>query len=281
VTYVHHPGKVVGTILARIEGSDPANGTYRYYCQDVIGSTRSVWNQDKTEYASYDYTPYGEVYAHSGSDVKHRFTGQEWDDAAELYYFPFRYYSPQIARWIAREPSGIDGPNLYWYGFGNPVNGFDLLGLRFLQDYLIDEVSDPNGNWTPGTMGEGRLYPGGPTAAAWPSSPTWAGASAFSQGVRENTLAIFTPYSNPCEPTVGEAKLWGRIALAPLAIAAGIIAAPFAKTAAIWTIRKQVLPWIFWAYIQASSAQLVNWQGQSLIPRLPWYPPIEQVYPWP
>jgi len=131
VTYVHDPSKVVGTILARIEGDTPSSGTYTYYCQDIIGSTRSVWNADKTEYASYDYTPYGEVYARSGSDVKHRFTGQEWDDAAELYYFPFRYYSPEIARWISREPSWIDGPNLYWYGLGSPVNGFDLLGLDF------------------------------------------------------------------------------------------------------------------------------------------------------
>ena len=129
VTYVHDPGKVAGTILARIEGSDPASGTYRYYCQDIIGSTRSVWNQDKTEYASYEYTPYGEVYAHSGADVKHRFTGQEWDDAAELYYFPYRYYSPEIARWITRDPSGMDAPNLYTYARGNPSTDADPLGL--------------------------------------------------------------------------------------------------------------------------------------------------------
>jgi RHS repeat-associated protein len=124
VTYIHDPGKVVGTILARI---DVATGTYRYYCQDIIGSTRSVWNQNKTQYASYDYTPYGDVYAHSGADVKHRFTGQEWDDAAELYYFPFRYYSPEIARWITRDPIG--GINAYCYTSGNPASFADLLRL--------------------------------------------------------------------------------------------------------------------------------------------------------
>jgi RHS repeat-associated protein len=133
VTYIHDPGKVVGTILARIEGSDPANGTYRYYCQDIIGSTRSVWNENKTEYASYDYTPYGEVYAHSGSDVKHRFSGQEWDDAAELYYFPFRYYSPEIGRWIVPDPLGmVDGPDVYGYVSGDPISRADPLGLSWI-----------------------------------------------------------------------------------------------------------------------------------------------------
>jgi RHS repeat-associated protein len=216
VTYVHDPGKVVGTILARIEGSDPANGTYRYYCQDIIGSTRSVWNENKTEYASYDYTPYGEVYAHSGADVTHRFTGQEWDNAAHLYYFPFRYYSPETARWSVREPSGADGPNLYWYGFDTPVNGFDWLGLRFYFDN-IDAITDIHSNWTRGRYG--GFHFGGPANVGRPSSPGAAAAGAFFQGVGENTLSIFTPYSNPCEPTVGQAKLWGRVSLALLVAA--------------------------------------------------------------
>lgn len=36
MTYVHDPGKVIGTILAHIEGSNPSSGTYRYYFQDNI-----------------------------------------------------------------------------------------------------------------------------------------------------------------------------------------------------------------------------------------------------
>jgi len=127
VTYVHDPGKVVGTILARIEGDTPASGTYRYYCQDIIGSTRRVRNVDGSSYASYEYTPYGQVYDHSGSDVRHRFTGQEWDETADLYYFPFRYYSPSSARWTTRDP--ITSANLYTYVAASPLTYVDPWGL--------------------------------------------------------------------------------------------------------------------------------------------------------
>jgi len=116
--------------LAHIEEITPSGGTYRYYFQDNIGSTRRLRNADKTSYASYEFTPYGQVYDHSGSDVRHRFTGKEWDETAELYYFPYRYYSPSIARWMIRDPAGmVDGPNLYAYLNGNPCSRIDQFGL--------------------------------------------------------------------------------------------------------------------------------------------------------
>jgi len=48
-----------------------------------------------------------------------------------MYYFLFRHYSPATARWLTREPLGLDGPNLYHYGFGNPVGGWDIMGLSW------------------------------------------------------------------------------------------------------------------------------------------------------
>jgi RHS repeat-associated protein len=213
-TYVHDPGKVVGTILARIEGSDPANGTYRYYCQDIIGSTRSVWNENKTEYASYEYTPYGEVYAHSGADVTHRFTGQEWDDAAELYYFPFRYYDPSLGRWISREPSGLDGPNLYWYVFGDPVGYWDYLGAWGVQ------FGENGRNWgvgNPNLVFNRRDFLTG----------TFQGLSQLGD--------ILIPFRDPfsdfysaCDPGIGASRFAAQVARGALVTAAVAWVAPYA-----------------------------------------------------
>jgi len=121
--------------LAHIEGSNPSSGTYRYYFHDHLGSVRNVKNDDKSLYASYEYTPYGQLYSHSGSDVKRRFTGQEWDDDAKLYYFPFRYYGPGTARWITRDP--FWAPNLYRYANAKPVTHVDPLGLEVCQTLLL------------------------------------------------------------------------------------------------------------------------------------------------
>jgi hypothetical protein len=83
-TYVHAPGKVIGTILADVDSDDPSTGTYRYYFQDNIGSTRRLRNDAKASLGSYEYTPYGQVYIESGATIRYKYTGKEWDDTADL-----------------------------------------------------------------------------------------------------------------------------------------------------------------------------------------------------
>ena len=64
-----------------------------------------------------------------------------WPDGESgLYYAPHRYYSPFQARWTTRDPLGmVDGPNVYAYVRGNPVNFRDPLGL-FLLDIVTDVI---------------------------------------------------------------------------------------------------------------------------------------------
>ena len=58
------------------------------------------------------------------------YTGHPWDRALGQYAAPFRYYNPATARWNMRAPLGfVDGPNVYAYVAGNPVNGHDPSGL--------------------------------------------------------------------------------------------------------------------------------------------------------
>ena len=42
--------------------------------------------------------------------------------------FPDSLYSPTSGRFLSKEPTGIDGPNLYWYALNNPVNFVDPTG---------------------------------------------------------------------------------------------------------------------------------------------------------
>ena len=122
----------VGRSTAHVDGTNPATGTWRFYVHDHLGSTRGVYNADKSQYAALEYTPYGEVYASSGSigDITRRYTGHDWDAAAGLYYAPYRYCSPGLARWISRDPLGmVDGPNVYGYVRNMPVQLIDPEGL--------------------------------------------------------------------------------------------------------------------------------------------------------
>ncbi|MBN2312000.1 MAG: RHS repeat-associated core domain-containing protein [Candidatus Hydrogenedentes bacterium] len=129
------PNAEVAAILSDVAGTNPSAGTYRYYAHDHLGSTRALRAENKSSLGAYEYSPYGQQYAQSGvamSALGGSFTGKPWDATAQLYYFPYRYYSPDAARWLTRDPLGmVDGPNLYAYTNGGPIDRYDPLGLDF------------------------------------------------------------------------------------------------------------------------------------------------------
>jgi len=130
---VDSPLAEVAGVLADVAGTNPATGAYRYYFSDHLGSTRALYDGSKSALGGYEYTPYGEVYASSGSvaleGLAAAFTGKAWDSAAQMYYFPYRWYSPSASRWLTRDPLGmIDGPNTYAYP-SNPIVFRDPTGL--------------------------------------------------------------------------------------------------------------------------------------------------------
>ncbi len=81
---------------------------------------------------AYEYEPYGNPYAGSGFFTLPRIHAlHEFDTAIRQYRAPWRDYSPAMARWTTPDPLGmVDGPNVFAYVKGNPVNAFDILGLR-------------------------------------------------------------------------------------------------------------------------------------------------------
>ena len=116
--------------LGTFAGSNPATAEWRYHLTDHLGSVRQLSGQTKAALAHYDYAPYGELMRSAGLPLTVGYTGHLWDSAIGQYYAPFRYYNPQTARWNMRDPLGfVDGPNVYAYVSGNPVNFMDPLGL--------------------------------------------------------------------------------------------------------------------------------------------------------
>src|SRR5690606_23697274 len=132
--------------MAEIAGSTPATGAYSYYATDNLGSPRAVYDQAKALVTELDFTPYGQAYtANDTIGITHRYTGHDWDSATALYFAPYRFYKPQIARWMSRDPLGmVDGPNVYQYVSYSPIVLVDLMGTTVLAPRSIP-VGDEGG----------------------------------------------------------------------------------------------------------------------------------------
>lgn len=119
-----------------------------YFLTDQINSTVALTDATGAIRQQYSYDPYGNVQASdttSGFTNPYQYTGRE-ADAAGLYYYRARYYSPRMGAFISEDPLGFGGKqnSLYAYVAGNPIGNLDPFGLMRLP-------SNPNGlpsDWT-------------------------------------------------------------------------------------------------------------------------------------
>ena len=117
--------------LGMAAGANPSSGaTWSYFLSDYINSIRETRLHDRTVSGEYEYTPYGDDYFRNGALPEFGFTGKRRFDELAQYYFPYRRYDPELARWSVMDPAGTkDGLNLYGYVRNNPVSAVDPLGL--------------------------------------------------------------------------------------------------------------------------------------------------------
>jgi len=86
------------------------------------------------------YTPFGAATINDdvdgdgqGVSFNLRFPGQYFDVESNLHYNYYRYYSPQIGRYITSDPIGLaGGVNTFGYVKGNPVRFIDSFGLELV-----------------------------------------------------------------------------------------------------------------------------------------------------
>ena len=139
-TYVYDPNEAWSP-LARVDHlRDQSSGEIYWFNTDLNGAPLEVTDERGAVRWSGQYGSFGEVRHQSEgfsrlvnrTAMAHqplRYAGQYADGETGLHYNLFRYYDPQVGRYIVQDPIGLNGGwNLYQYA-PNPLGWIDPLGL--------------------------------------------------------------------------------------------------------------------------------------------------------
>ncbi|BDW95727.1 hypothetical protein MACH10_14120 [Thalassospira tepidiphila] len=112
-------------------------GQIRYFHKDHLGSTTLVTDPSGAETNRVVYAPFGELetaISTGANTFRPKFTGKEFDESTDLYYFGARYYDSDLGRFLTPDPDGqFTSP--YVYAADDP----------------IDHI-DPDGKWSFGSV---------------------------------------------------------------------------------------------------------------------------------
>ena len=110
------------------------NGAIYVPFYDAYGNVMEYRAADGSLAAAYVYDAFGRTVSQTGplADVfRYRYSTKSYDAATGLYYYGKRFYSPELRRWINRDPIDVDGGlNLYAVCENNVVSFCDALGER-------------------------------------------------------------------------------------------------------------------------------------------------------
>ncbi|WP_437804434.1 RHS repeat-associated core domain-containing protein [Sorangium sp. So ce693] len=114
---------------------DTAGGAWVYYVEDVIGAPTDLIDATGRLLGRLERSVFGKARPAPGSKetTQFRHPGQYDDAETGLHYNRYRYYDPEIGRYISPDPIGyFGGLNLFTYG-PNPIGWPDPLGLVIAQ----------------------------------------------------------------------------------------------------------------------------------------------------
>lgn len=100
-------------MLGRSHGySSGSWSTHNSYHADGGGNVTYLVNSSQTLAASYRYDPFGNTISSSGTLASanvYRFSSKEIHVNSGMYCYGFRWYSPNLQRWLNRDPITDDG----------------------------------------------------------------------------------------------------------------------------------------------------------------------------
>jgi RHS repeat-associated protein len=171
-TYTHgadlsgHVGGAAGGIGGILASTQTGGAAYYHY--NFNGNVVNVSSSNQTQLAKYTYGPFGEVLLKEGEfDSRYQFSTKEYDSQTGLNYYGYRFYSPELGRWLNRDPIGeAGGLSLFAYVGNAPTIDVDFLGLAGLID-ILDPPDPPHPGpnppgWNPGNPGNIPSPPGTP-----------------------------------------------------------------------------------------------------------------------
>jgi len=136
----------IGGLLARTDNRLLAFGNasaHAYYHADGNGNITLLVNSSQAIVAKYLYDPYGNILNQSGSLAAAnlcRFSSKEYHQNSSLVYYLYRFYSPDVQRWLNADPIGqAGGYDLFTYADNSPIVLIDPIGLedkKSILDYL-------------------------------------------------------------------------------------------------------------------------------------------------
>ena len=125
-TWGPNDGGGIGGLLSLNQG-----GQNYFYLYDGKGNVTAVIDSTQTVVATYAYDPFGKLMTKTGVlDQPYQFSTKPYDEKTGLSYYGYRFYSPEIGRWMTKDPLQEMGGGLNLYGFAlnNPVNYADPTG---------------------------------------------------------------------------------------------------------------------------------------------------------
>jgi RHS repeat-associated protein len=129
-------------------------GTY-FIHTDHLGTPRVITDGNNTELWRWESDPFGVAAANEDVDgdgvlfsYNLRFPGQYFDEETGLHYNYFRDYDPSTGRYIQSDPIGLEGgANTYGYVAANPMNLFDIFGLKYSKEDCAKLLALINGQY--------------------------------------------------------------------------------------------------------------------------------------
>ena len=126
----------IGGLLARSHAYQSGSGSWtnhNYYHSDGGGNVTYMVDTNQNMVATYRYDPFGNTISSSGTLASanvYQFSSKERHANSGMYYYGYRWYDPNLQRWLNRDPMGeYGGRNLYRFVLNDPIDGVDPWGL--------------------------------------------------------------------------------------------------------------------------------------------------------
>ena len=129
--YIWQPNPLHDTLLMMYDAI--GDQAYYYLC-DGNKNISEIINENSEIVAHYEYTPWGKIISSTNNLLTTNpfcFSSEYYDEETNLICYNYRYYAPELGRWISQDPQGeAGGVNLYNFIDNGIVNYYDNLGLE-------------------------------------------------------------------------------------------------------------------------------------------------------